>query len=137
MHVLLIPLAAAMKQPKQKNHHWVSMGCPQNHPDIDIYQMPDDSELGVRCCTLGGEECTSAHSLSHITGKCHLKSFKEAKEICMNKGSGKYRLCTSEELNTCCHRSCPQKFDGSPVWIEENSKGVQKFIYFKISIKSL
>ena len=49
---------------------------------------------------------------------------KEAKKLCLYKGKGEFRLCLAEELNSCCGRSCAERLDGKPVWIEGSSKGL-------------
>ena len=108
-----------MKLIKQNGHQWISIGCPEKHPDIDIYHASDDAEHGVRCCSVDGSQCTSSHSLMGTSEKCHFKTFNEAKDVCLNKESGNFRLCTREELNTCCDAECHEIFDGKQVWIDE------------------
>ena len=113
-----------MKVPKLSEHQWVSMGCPKQHKAIDIYQVPQNSKQGVRCCSMNGEKCTSSHTVPGTKVKCHLMTFREAKKLCINKGNGAFRLCSAEELNSCCGRSCAERLDGKPVWIEGFSKGL-------------
>ena len=107
-----------MKLPKPNDYQWASIGCPEKHPDIGIFHVQEDSKLGVRCCTRESGQCYSE--------TCNFQTFEEAEEVCANKGSGEFRLCSSEELNKCCNDGCSGKFDGQKVWIEATSKGSVK-----------
>ena len=94
-----------MKIPKLTDHHWVSMGCPQENKEVDISLVPKNSKHGVRCCTLNGNKCTSSHSIPTTSNKRHFMTYDVAKELCSKKESGDYRLCFPEELNLCCQHS--------------------------------
>ena len=113
---------------KLDNHQWVSMGCPQKHKDVDIYQAPTDSKQGVRCCSMDGGKCRSSYTIPDTDRKCHKMTFDEAKELCLKKSSGAYRLCSAEELNSCCRNACSGQLDDNPVWIDTKSKGAWNMI---------
>ena len=117
-----------MKIPKLTDHHWVSMECPQENEETDIFLVPKNSKRGVRCCKSNGRYCASSHSIPSRSNKCHFMTYDDAKELCSKKKSGEFRLCFPEELNLCCYKSCSKRLD-RPVWIETSSKGKHVISY--------
>ena len=87
------------------------MGCPKNFGTA-ITQVPSDTKHDVRCCSPNVKNCTS-------TPCQRLKTYKEAENICSKNG---FRLCTPDELDTCCGTGC--NFDLTTNWV---AKGTDQF----------